>query len=101
MQIGSVQSGSLNLGAQASKASQASSLAYYDPKDTNKDGVVSAAEELAYSQKHPEVEVLKRLRTPSSHSNQKSASASLAWYTTKGTKSTTSQAVSGALDLYA
>jgi hypothetical protein len=101
MQIGSVQSGSLNLGGQSSQASKVSSFAYYDPKDTNKDGVISATEELAYSQKHPEVEILKRLRTASTHNTQNSVNASFASYTTKGAKSTTSLAANGALDLYA
>lgn len=36
--------------------------AYFDPKDANQDGIVTPAEELAYSQKHPMAEAIKRLR---------------------------------------
>lgn len=36
--------------------------AYFDPKDANQDGIVTPAEELAYSQKHPMADTIKRLR---------------------------------------
>ena len=49
MQIGGIQSGSTGLAPAASKVTR---LGYYDPKDTNQDGVVSFLEELAYSLKH-------------------------------------------------
>ncbi|WP_306590829.1 hypothetical protein [Geothrix sp. 21YS21S-4] len=47
MQVGSVQSGVV---AQAFKAW---SSAFYDPKDTNQDGIVSVSEDLAYILEHP------------------------------------------------
>jgi len=60
--------------------------AYYDPRDTNQDGIVSAAEELAYSLKHPELEPL--------------SNAALASYTDRGAANV--QAGSpGTLDLLA
>ena len=37
-------------------------FAYYDPRDINRDGVVSPAEVFAYSLKHPEVDNLKQAR---------------------------------------
>lgn len=49
MQVSSVQSGSTGSAAAVSKAKSA---VYFDPKDTNQDGVVSFAEELAYSLKY-------------------------------------------------
>ena len=62
MQVGSVQSGPGSLVIQTAKAAK-SNFAYYDPADTNHDGVVSAAEELAYSLSHP---LLSFLNTPPS-----------------------------------
>lgn len=56
MQIGGIQSASTTSGPSALKA-----LAY-DPRDTNQDGVVSAAEDQAYALRHPQLEILKRLR---------------------------------------
>jgi hypothetical protein len=50
MQVGSVQSGSGSLVIQAAKTT----FAYYDPADTNQDGVVSGAEALAYFRSHPQ-----------------------------------------------
>lgn len=49
----------------ASQAAQASQAAYYDPADTNQDGVVSPAEALAYALAHPELALLKADQTSS------------------------------------
>jgi hypothetical protein len=62
MQIGGIQSASTTSGPSALKA-----LAY-DPGDTNQDGVVSAAEDQAYALRHPQLEILKRLRVGRSSS---------------------------------
>jgi hypothetical protein len=43
-------------GASASTSSTASSTKVYDPADTNQDGVVSYAEALLYSIKHPKAD---------------------------------------------
>ncbi|WP_291272969.1 hypothetical protein [Geothrix sp.] len=56
MQISGIQTASTTSGTTALKA-----LAY-DPRDTNQDGVVSAAEDQAYTLRHPQVEILRRLR---------------------------------------
>lgn len=47
MQIGGVT-------PQTSSSSKTTSVTYYDPRDTNQDGVVSSAEAYAYSLTHPE-----------------------------------------------
>ena len=49
MQVSGIQGGSPE---SAAVVSNTKSTATYDPKDTNQDGVVSFAEELAYSLKH-------------------------------------------------
>ncbi len=49
MAIGAIQGGTAAL-ATVPKVPNA----YFDPKDTNQDGVVSASEELAYALQHPE-----------------------------------------------
>lgn len=82
MNIGSIQSSTLNTAFSAAKAS---ALAYHDPRDTNKDGVVSPAEDLAYSHKHPEVAALKRLRTVQDASvSLETSNPSLNHYTQSG-----------------
>jgi len=60
MQIGGIQSGTTNLAAAKPRVSK---FLYQNPKDTNGDGFVDAAEAFAYSLKHPELELLKDLRT--------------------------------------
>lgn len=45
--------------SQASQTAQASQAAYFDPADTNQDGVVSPAEALAYALAHPELALQK------------------------------------------
>ncbi len=64
MQVGGIQSGSTGLVASIAKAS---GFAYYDPRDTNQDGVVSATESLAYSLRHPDWGAQ---RTPASNQSQ-------------------------------
>ena len=49
MAVGAIQGGSAAF-ATVPKASNT----YFDPKDTNQDGIVSASEELAYALQHPE-----------------------------------------------
>lgn len=43
-------------------ATSALTAAYDDPKDANQDGIVTPAEELAYSQEHPMANTIRRLR---------------------------------------
>jgi len=70
---------------------KASSVAYYDPADTNQDGVVSAAEEIAYTLAHPE------LATQTSPAN----ASSLTQYNQNGAVSPLTASASGSLNLYA
>jgi len=49
MQVGGIQ---LTSSGSTAALSGTGSAVSYDPRDTNKDGVVSFAEQLAYSQKH-------------------------------------------------
>jgi len=63
MQISGVQSGLASL---ASSVSKVSSSAYYDPRDLNQDGIVSAVEEQTYSLKHPGLDTLTTSSTTSS-----------------------------------
>jgi hypothetical protein len=100
MQIGSIQGGSANLTiqqAQPAKAAKASPLAYYDPADTNQDGVVSAAEALAYSLEHPELAILKAANAASTNG----AGNLSAQYTQNGTVNPAAQTRNGFLDLNA
>ena len=82
MQVGGIQSGSAALATAVSKVS----TGYFDPKDTNQDGVVSAAEELAYSLEHPELAA---------------QASSLSQYTQSGTLSAGTQGASSSFSLYA
>lgn len=52
MAIGPIQGGAAALATVPKVPS-----AYFDPKDTNQDGIVSASEELAYALQHPEQSV--------------------------------------------
>lgn len=83
MQIGGVQGASNNVAALASKAASSS---YFDPKDTNQDGVVSALEELAYSQANPD---------------RSSMGPTASLYTLGGTDRPTGNATGTTLNLYA
>lgn len=95
-QVSQVSSGTLNLGTPTAKVSKASLGAYHDPRDTNQDGIVSTAEERAYELKHPELALEKALMSPSTASTRKTSSA----YTAQG-KATTSQTARGSMDLWA
>ena len=57
MQVSGLQSGLVGVAAPASKAS---GLFYYDPRDSNKDGMVSVAEQRAYLLDHPEAGTVQR-----------------------------------------
>ena len=61
MQIGGVQNSSSILASQTASLLKAAS---YDPADTNQDGVVSPAEALAYSLKHPQAAQASANATP-------------------------------------
>lgn len=87
MQVSSVQGSSTGF---ASAVAQLSSAIRYDPKDTNQDGVVSAAEELAYALKHPE------LGTQSA-----SSGTFLSQYSPNGTVNASGSNLSSAFDTYA
>lgn len=97
MQVGIIQSGTLSLNTQTSKVSKTSLLAYHDPRDTNQDGIVSAAEERAYALKHPELALEKAMQTPSTNTTRHATAA----YTPKGAAKAASQAAHGSLDLLA
>jgi hypothetical protein len=101
MQVGSVQAKTTSLIVQPAKAAKASSLAYYAPADTNKDGVVSAAEALAYALKHPELGARKAANAASTHNAQSSANPSPLQYSQRATLNRATQAQHGLLDLKA
>ena len=82
MQVGGVQNGSTGLASAVSKVS----ITYFDPRDTNQDGIVSAAEELAYSLQHPEMTA---------------QIAPINQYTQIGTLSAVGQTSNSSLNLYA
>jgi len=81
MQVGAIQGGSTALGA-VSKVSNT----YFDPKDTNQDGIVSTSEELAYALQHPE---------------QSAEATPLTQYTQSGALNAGGQANGGSLNLLA
>jgi len=81
MQVGAIQGGSTALAA-VSKVSNT----YFDPKDTNQDGIVSASEELAYALQHPE---------------QSTEESSLTQYTQSGALNAGGQTNGGSLNLLA
>jgi len=87
MQISSVQGSSTSF---ASAVAQLSSAIRYDPKDTNQDGVVSAAEELAYALRHPEPET-----------QSASSGALLSQYSPSGAVNASGGNLSSAFDTYA
>lgn len=79
MAVGAIQGGSAAL-ATVPKVSNT----YFDPKDTNQDGIVSASEELAYALQHPE---------------QGAETTPLTQYTQSGVLNTAGPTSSGAMDL--
>jgi hypothetical protein len=97
MQVGSVQAKTTSLIIQPAKKAD---RGYYDPADTNKDGVVSSAEALAYSLTHPQFSTHKAASTASTHAAQTSAVHSQAAYTQRATTNRT-QSQHGLLDLKA
>ena len=88
MQIGAIQSRSAGLGAAVSKASNA---VYFDPMDTNRDGVVSPAEEFAYTLTHPKWE-------PKSSST--ASSSPLNHYTQSGGLKAAGKSIRSQFDVY-
>lgn len=84
MQIGGIQGGS------ATAVTQSKSVTYYDPKDTNQDGVVSFAEELAYS--------LQQVDTPSSSA---ASNPSLSQYGQSGALNMAGLTKASSVDTYA
>ena len=104
MQVGSVQAKTTSLIVQPAKSAKTSSLAYYAPADTNKDGVVSAAEASAYALKHPELgdrKAANAANTASTHNAQTSAFPSPLQYSQRASTNRASQAQHGLLDLKA
>ncbi len=79
MAVGAIQGGPAAL-ATVPKVSNT----YFDPKDTNQDGIVSASEELAYALQHPE---------------QSADATPLIQYTQSGALNTAGQTPSSALNL--
>ena len=98
MQVGSVQAKPASLIIQPAKAA---SRGYYDPADTNKDGIVSGAESLAYALTHPQLGTHKAANTASSHRAQTSTVHSANPYSQKGTVTSGTSANHGLLDLKA
>ena len=63
MPASSIQGTTPALGLYAQQAVKPGSPPGYNPRDANRDGLVSFAEARAYSLNHPEIEAMKRLRT--------------------------------------
>lgn len=101
MPIGSVQARTTALISQPATAAKTSSLAYYHPADANKDGVVSAAEALAYALRHPELGVHKAASAAATHRAQTSVSHLPPDYTQRATTSRSTLSQHGRLDLKA
>lgn len=101
MQVGSVQAKTTNLLPQSAQPARTSSFAYYDPADTNKDGIVSGAEALAYSLAHPQLGAHKAASSASTHPAQASTVHPPAAYTQRATLNATSPFQHGLLDLKA
>jgi hypothetical protein len=98
MQIGSVQAKTTSLIVQPAKTAN---RGYYDPADTNKDGLVSAAEALAYSLTHPQLNARRAANTASNHPTQNSTVHPPPAYTQRATTNRTTQSQHGLLDLKA
>ena len=98
MQVGSIQAKTTNLIMQPAKKVD---RGYYDPADTNKDGVVSGAEALAYSLTHPQFSAHKAANPASTHANQTSTVHPPPAYTQHATTNRTTQYQHGLLDLKA
>ena len=93
MQINSIQNTSASL---ASATTKTSKFAYYDPRDTNQDGVVSPAEIFAYDLKHPDL-------SKTANNTQTSAAAHqtpLIQYTQKGALNAGGKTANSLFDVY-
>jgi hypothetical protein len=97
MAIGSVQPKTTPLIVQPTKTAN---RGYYDPADTNKDGIVSAAESLAYSLTHPQLSAHKATNTAATRT-QSSAAHLTPVYTQRATTNRTASSQHGLLDLKA
>jgi hypothetical protein len=95
MQVGSVQAKTTSLIVQPAKKA---ARGYYDPADTNKDGVVSATEAMAYALTHPQFGAHK---AASSQKAQTSAIHPATTYTQRATTNKSTQTQHGLLDLKA
>ena len=98
MQIGSVQAKPTSLLIQPAKTAN---RGYYDPADTNKDGVVSAAEALDYALTHPQLSAHKAANTASNRTAQTSTVHPPPAYTQHVTPNRTTLSQHGLLDLKA
>ena len=98
MQIGSVQAKTTSLIVQPAKTT---SRGYYDPADTNKDGLVSGAEALAYALTHPQLGAQRTTNAASTHPSQGSAVHSANPYSQNTTVTRRTSAQHGLLDLKA
>jgi hypothetical protein len=74
---------------------------YYDPADTNKDGVVSAAEAMAYALTHPQLSAHKAANAASTRAAQSSTIHPPPAYTQRATTNKSTQAQHGLWDLKA
>jgi hypothetical protein len=92
VQLGGIQNSALNV---ASGVTKRSGFAYYDPRDTNQDGVVSPGEANAYLLTHPEWEALTRLKTAQDQT------PALDQYTRKGSLNGSGKTTRGLFDGYA
>lgn len=90
MQVGSTQGGPVGM---ASAITKAPSAASYDPKDTNRDGVVSASEEMADLLKQPVVKI--------QESTAAANNLALGQYGQSGAMNASTNAASGLVDGYA
>jgi hypothetical protein len=98
MQLASIQAKTTSLLIQPAKAA---SRGYYDPADANKDGIVSAAEALAYALTHSQPGAHKAASSASTHMAQASTVHPPAAYTQRATLNRTAQFQHGLLDLKA
>jgi hypothetical protein len=90
-QLAAPAGGSSRNASPAQASPKTASSTYVDPADANQDGFVSVLEEQAYALRHPEVELLKRLRSPAGTTGQA--------YSAQGTVS--GPGAGGTLDLLA
>jgi hypothetical protein len=100
MQIGSIHSDLAGLGFTVVKP-KTSAFAYYDPRDTNRNGIVSAEEDYLYSLNHPMAEALKRLKAPASTQTSSSVNHNaLSSYSRQGTLNASGWTTQSLIDTY-